>query len=112
MLIIEGDYDKLKQVIINLIKNSYEARAKNIKLIVKVSKDKLKLEVIDDGVGISNSDLDKIGNIFYTTKAMGTGIGVFMSKEILKLHSGSLTYDSKLNSGTIASVLLPLEYVL
>ena len=35
-----------------------------------------------------------------------------MSKEILKLHSGSLTYDSKLNTGTIASVLLPLEYVL
>ena len=111
-LILDGDYDKLKQVIINLIKNSYEAKAKNIKLVVKIRKNKLKLEVIDDGVGISKNDIDRIGNIFYTTKVMGTGMGVAISKEILKLHSGELSYSSILNKGTKASVLLPLEYVL
>ena len=111
-LILVGDYDKLKQVIINLIKNSYEANAKNIKLVVKINKNKLKLEVIDDGIGISKNDIDKVGNIFYTTKVMGTGIGVAMSREILKLHDGTLNYNSCLNKGTIASVLLPLEYVL
>ena len=111
-LILEGDYDKLKQVIINLIKNSYEAKAKNIRLIVKINNSRLKLEVIDDGIGISKNDIDKIGNIFYTTKVMGTGIGVAMSKEIVKLHNGNLSYNSTLNKGTIASILLPLEYVM
>lgn len=110
-LILDGDYDKLKQVIINLIKNAYEANAKNIRLIVKKGKNKLKLEVIDDGIGMSKSDLNKVGNIFYTTKVMGTGIGVAISREILKLHSGNLSYDSILNKGTVASVLLPLKYV-
>ena len=111
-LILDGDYDKLKQVVVNLIKNSYEAGAKNIKLVVKIKKNRLKLEIIDDGIGISKNDLERIGNIFYTTKVMGTGMGVAISKEILKLHSGELSYSSILNKGTIASVLLPLEYVL
>lgn len=111
-LILDGDYDKLKQVVVNLIKNSYEAGAKNIKLVVKIRKNRLKLEVIDDGIGISKNDIERIGNIFYTTKVMGTGMGVAISKEILKLHSGELSYSSILNKGTKASVLLPLEYVL
>ena len=109
-LIINGDYDKLKQVIINLLKNSYEANSNNIKLVVDVNKD-LNIKIIDDGVGISKNDLNKIGKVFYTTKPCGTGIGVSLSKEIIELHNGKLLYESELNKGTVATITLPIRYV-
>lgn len=110
-LIIDGDYDKLKQVLMNLIKNSYEAEAKNINISFKVYKNNLMVKIVDDGNGMTKEDLNKIGEIFYTTKAMGTGIGVSLSKEIIKLHNGELSYQSILNKETIATIILPLEYV-
>ena len=109
--IIEGDYDKLKQVLMNLIKNSYEAEAKNIKLDVQVKNNFLRVKVIDDGKGISKRDLKKVGNVFYTTKVTGTGIGVSLSKEIIRLHGGSLVYQSSLNKGTTATIIIPIKYI-
>lgn len=111
-ILINGDYDKLKQVLINLIKNAYEAGAKNIRLKIKYNNNCLKIDVIDDGKGISKDDLTKVGNLFYTTKVDGTGIGVSLSKEIIKLHDGTLSYNSKINRGTTASLVLPLEYLI
>ena len=110
-LIINGDYDKLKQVFINLIKNSYEADARNINIDIKKNNNYLKIKVIDDGIGISKTDLKKIGNIFYTTKVCGTGIGVSLSKEIIRLHDGDLSYNSVLNKGTEATMILPFKYI-
>lgn len=107
-ILLEADYDRLKQVFINLIKNSYEAHSKNIDLNVLIKKDKVIVTIIDDGDGIEEKDLKKVGTIFYTTKVKGTGIGVSMSKEIIKLHQGSLKYESKLKEGT--KVILTLPY--
>ena len=59
----------------------------------------------------SENDLKRVGEVFYTTKATGTGIGVSLSKEIIRLHDGKLLYDSILNKGTTATLILPLEYV-
>ncbi len=109
-LIIDGDYDKLKQVIMNLLKNSYEASSKNIKLMIELDKD-LKIKIIDDGIGISKEDINKICEVFYTTKPCGTGIGVSLSKEIIQLHNGSLIYESELNKGTIATISLPIKFI-
>ena len=110
-LIINGDYDKLKQVLINLIKNSYEADAKVIKLSVKTNNNYLKIKVVDDGKGIAKDDLKRIGEVFYTTKVTGTGVGVRMAKEIIKLHDGNLTYESTLNKSTTATIILPIKYI-
>ena len=110
-VIIDGDYDKLKQVLINLIKNSYEAESNTIKIDVGINNGYLKVKIIDDGKGISKTNLDSIGNLFFTTKVYGTGIGVSMSKEIIKLHNGELTYKSVLNKGTIATIILPIKYI-
>lgn len=110
-IIINGDYDKLKQVLINLIKNSYEAEAKSIKITMKINKDLVMLKVIDDGKGITKEDLNKIGTAFFTTKATGNGIGVYMSSEIIEKHHGSLSYKSEINKGTTATIILPIEYV-
>lgn len=110
-LIIDGDYDKLKQVLINLIKNSYEASSKNINITYKIKNNYLIVKVIDDGKGISKEDLKRIGEAFYTTKATGTGLGVSLSKEIIKLHNGTLSYESNLNKGTITTITLPIMYI-
>lgn len=106
-ILLEADYDRLKQVFINLIKNAYEANSKNIRLDVLIKKDKVVVSVIDDGDGIEEKDLRKIGTIFYTTKQKGTGIGINLSKEIIKLHNGTIKYESKVKEGTKVIIELP-----
>ncbi len=109
-LIILGDYNKLKQVLINLIKNSIEAKKENKKLKVNINihkkKDDIKLEIIDNGIGIN--DINKIGKEFYTTKISGTGLGVNFSKSIISMHNGTLKYFSSYNEGTKVIINLPL----
>lgn len=110
-IIIEGDYDRLKQVFINLVKNAYEANAKKIKIITNIKKDIVEVVISDDGDGINSKDLKKIGDLFYTTKTKGTGIGVSMSKEIIKLHDGKMKYDSKIGEGTDVNLTLPYKFI-
>lgn len=109
-LIILGDYNKLKQVLINLIKNSIEAKKTNEKLKININiykkKDDIELEIIDNGTGIN--DINKIGKEFYTTKVSGTGLGVNFSKSIISMHNGTLKYFSKFNEGTKVVINLPL----
>lgn len=106
-ILLEADYDRLKQVIINLIKNSYEANSKNIKLDLFLKKDNVFITITDDGDGIDEKDLRKIGKLFYTTKSKGTGIGINFSKEIIELHDGSIKYESKIKEGTKVTLALP-----
>ena len=110
---VEIDYLKIKQVLINILKNSIEARKKdqNMKLEIKVFIDDnyLNMEIIDNGIGMNKETLSKISEIFYTTKQNGTGLGVGLSKEIIKLHNGSLKYKSKLGIGTTVMIKLPVK---
>lgn len=108
-LYIIGDYDRLKQVFINLIKNAYEANANHIKIVTKVIKNNVKIEIIDNGDGIKSGDLKKIGEVFFTTKSTGSGIGVNLSKEIVSLHKGEIKFRSKENQGTTITINLPIE---
>ena len=58
---------------------------------------------------MDENTLDKITEMFYTTKQEGTGLGVVLSNEIIKAHNGTLKYESKLNRGTKAIIKLPLK---
>jgi len=108
---IDADYDRLKQVFINLIKNSVEAISKDkigiIKLKMSVNK-KLIITLEDNGCGMSKDTIKKVGSAFYTTKEKGTGLGVKLSKEIIEQHDGKIKYKSKENEGTIVTISLPL----
>ena len=107
-LMYYGDYNKLKQVFINLIKNSYESKTNN-KLIIVINieeeKDKLKISIIDNGIGIRN--INDIYKDYYTTKLNGNGLGIPYAKEIIELHKGSINYYSEENIGTRVEVILP-----
>lgn len=104
-----GDYERLKQVIVNLLKNSLESieQKGEIKLSSITNKKYLEIIVEDNGKGMDKETLSKIKEMFYTTKHSGTGLGVSLSNEIIKAHSGTLTYESEENKGTRAIIKLP-----
>lgn len=102
---ILGDYSKLKQVFLNLIKNSYEANSSIIVIKVEERLNNYKINIIDNGKGIKN--INDIYNEYYTTKSTGTGLGIPYSKEIIELHRGTINYYSKENIGTRIEIILP-----
>ena len=108
---INGDYNRLSQVLINIIKNSIEAidKIKGIIRIQEIIKNNfISIIIEDNGYGISKNNLKKIKEPFYTTKNRGTGLGVSLSDEIIKAHNGVLLYDSKESFGTKVTIKLPL----
>lgn len=108
---INGDYNRLSQVMTNLVKNSFEANANYVLIKSYVDSSDIIVEVIDNGEGIK-CDRKKLYEPFYTTKRDGTGLGVALSKEIIEAHSGTLEYfDNHNNKGTIAKISLPLQEI-
>lgn len=111
---IYGDYNRLVQVFINIIKNSVEAIAEKgkIDLNVKINNDKIFINIKDNGSGISKENLKHIKEVFYTTKVRGTGLGVSLSDEIIKAHGGKLNYSSQEGKFTLVMIELPIIDIL
>lgn len=110
-LYVKADYDRLKQVLINVLKNSLEAKNKStIDVYVKVKKvkDNYQLIIVDNGKGMTKKELNHIHEMFYTTKQNGSGIGVPYIREIIELHRGSINYKSQYNKGTTVIITLPI----
>ena len=104
---INGDYNRLSQVITNMIKNSYEADCSKVIINSYINNNKVIVDIIDNGTGIDSNIMDKIYEPFYTTKKDGTGLGVALSKEIIEAHDGTLNYYSNIK-GTTARIMLPI----
>ena len=112
-LYLNVDYNRIKQVLVNILKNSHEAfDPKKGKMIIKIETKVLKkyfqIIVTDNGIGMDQETLNNIMDLFFTTKRNGTGLGTSLSKEIIELHGGSIKYLSKLNIGTKVIINLPL----
>lgn len=101
-LIIVGNCDQLRQIIINILQNCYEAidMEKNIYITTKSKKDYAVITVRDEGRGIDKEDLSHIFKPFYTTKKSGTGLGLFITKKIIEKHNGNIKVDSEKRRGT------------
>ena len=106
---LDLDYFRIKQVLINVIKNSIEAKSNNPKISLEIKQEQKNVKIIisDNGVGMDNEVLNRIGENFYTTKERGTGLGVSLSKEIIRLHGGEMNYESELGKGTTVFITLP-----
>ena len=107
---IEGDYNRLKQVFINMVKNSMEAieGSGKIEVFTHVLKGCYYIEISDNGCGMDDETLSKVKEMFFTTKVKGSGLGVSLSNEIIKAHQGSINYSSKVGKGTKVVVKLPM----
>ncbi len=110
--VVIGDYDKLIQVVINLLDNAakFSPIDKPITIMVKSLNTSLKLTVHDRGKGIHSEDLPKVFQGFYKGKEnfeMGMGLGLYLAKNIVEQHHGTIAIHSELNKGTIAEVTIP-----
>jgi C4-dicarboxylate-specific signal transduction histidine kinase len=113
---IKGNFQRLEQVIINLIENSCQAlQSKDRGIVVSTRFDPagktVKIQVRDEGVGMTPETLENIKNPFFTTKRSsgGTGLGLSISSKIVEDHQGTLEFESNPGGGTTAAVLLPVE---
>ncbi len=107
-LYINGDYDKLRQVFVNVLKNSYEANANVIKIFTEIENNYVTVYIVDNGDGIDTAVIDRIGEMFFTTKINGTGVGVNFSKEIVRLHNGWFNIDNNKRGGVVVTIKIPV----
>ncbi len=109
--VIRCDQNRIIQVLINLARNAAHAQNCEGTIVFKIEvfDNYVYLKVIDRGCGIPEEQQDKIWQPFFTTKGdRGTGLGLQISKRIIKAHNGDLYFDSKLGEGTIFVVKLPI----
>jgi PAS domain S-box-containing protein len=110
-VMVNCEENQLKQAFINFIKNAIDSMPKGGKLVIQmksIDQAELVIRIIDQGSGIPDHILPKLGQPFYTTKEKGTGLGFMVSKKIIENHQGSITIYSEENKGTTIELKIPL----
>lgn len=108
---LTGDENQLSQVLLNLLKNSMQALEgrKDGKICIHARQDKrISIDIEDNGPGISPDLQEKIFIPFFTTKSEGSGIGLSLCKQIIRLHSGHLTVQESKPGKTVFHIDMPL----
>jgi PAS domain S-box-containing protein len=113
---IRGNFQRLEQVMINLVQNACQAlpdSQKGIFISVKFDKEgsNITVSVRDEGSGIPTETLDHITDPFFTTKhdSGGVGLGLSISSKIVEEHGGSMHFESEIGAGTTVEIQLPVE---
>lgn len=104
--------NQLKQVLINLLKNAIEAMPSGGEIMMEaenIDEDSVCIRVVDQGCGIPEHSLPKLGEPFYTTKQQGTGLGLMISGKIIREHGGTMEFLSRENEGTTVEIKLPIS---
>ena len=103
------DGSSLRGALMNLMLNSIEAMPDGgvLSIVLNQSDDTLRLEIADTGSGISEDEVKKIFEPFYTTKDQGLGLGMPYAKKIIDQHGGTISLTSQLGKGTTISIVLP-----
>ncbi|HPT43729.1 MAG TPA: two-component regulator propeller domain-containing protein [Paludibacteraceae bacterium] len=123
---MEFDDEKLRKIIHNLLSNAFKFTPDNgkidltINLVQQINEDKktLKIAVSDSGIGISDKDLGHIFDRFYRVEnkenryQTGTGVGLHIVSEYMKLHNGDISVESKPGKGSTFTVSIPVKHVL
>ncbi|MEE9345157.1 MAG: PAS domain-containing sensor histidine kinase [Methylococcales bacterium] len=112
-LIIRADPSQLKQILSNLctnaIKHTSSLTDPTVEIIVNVVEDSINIDVIDSGPGISEENRSKLFDPFFTTSATGTGLGLYISRELSELNQGSLNYFPGAQSGSVFRLSFPQQ---
>ncbi len=111
-MFVKGNSSKFKQALINIIKNSIEALGEDGLIEISAHKSENSNEVIirvkDNGEGISEADLKRLGEPYYSKKTKGTGLGLMVTFRIIELMEGRVEYISTKGLGTEAVIHLPI----
>jgi signal transduction histidine kinase len=105
------DGDRLKQVLWNLLLNAAQAMPGGGDAEVRVGSQEngVQIQVLDSGKGVPEGDLERIFDPFYTTRAGGSGIGLAVVEQIVRVHGGTVKALPRNPQGTCISLWLPLE---
>jgi signal transduction histidine kinase len=108
---VMADRDQIRQVILNLLTNAYEAMPTGgtVRLAARVVKDSVEIAVSDTGVGMDEQTYARVFEPFFSSKTKGTGLGLAVSKRIVDKHDGTLTMTSEPGHGCTAMLRLPLS---
>jgi signal transduction histidine kinase len=110
-LTIKADYNLISQVLINLIQNAIFALSERERKVIELTAYKNKdeyviIQVLDNGKGIPQDEVDKIFIPFYSTREKGSGIGLSFARQVMQLHRGRIYVQSKEGMGTTFSLVL------
>lgn len=108
-LCLMADPHELRQVIVNLVKNGIEAMPNGGNILIKATTIKgfVQIQLKDEGVGMDEKQLSRIGRPYYSTKEKGTGLGLMICFDIIQRMNGRIAVDSELGKGTNFTILLP-----
>lgn len=114
---VYGNAGELRQVLSNLVANAIDALSNDGRLVVGATRscvfergETITLTVADTGDGIAPSDVNRIFEAFYTTKeSVGTGLGLWLSRQIVEKHGGAIRVRSRVGTGTVFRVTLPAK---
>nr|NIM16988.1 hypothetical protein [Candidatus Aminicenantes bacterium]NIM83702.1 hypothetical protein [Candidatus Aminicenantes bacterium]NIN23127.1 hypothetical protein [Candidatus Aminicenantes bacterium]NIN46854.1 hypothetical protein [Candidatus Aminicenantes bacterium]NIN89776.1 hypothetical protein [Candidatus Aminicenantes bacterium] len=113
---VKGNFQRLEQVMINLLLNSLQAlpdpgKGVTISTEYRENTDHLHIRVKDEGIGIPREHLGQVVNPFFTTKrdSGGLGLGLSICSTIIKDHGGQLQFDSRVGKGTTVTITLPID---
>jgi len=111
---IHTDYEEIKQVFLNIVKNAFEAMPEAGQFTIRAcfkseSEKNIEIAFIDNGIGIKKENLSRLFNPFFTTKVRGTGLGLAVCRRIIvERHHGKIYIESEENKGTTVKVELPV----
>ena len=111
---IYADYEEIKQVFLNIVKNAFEAMPEAGQVTIRAclkadSQENIEIAFIDDGIGVKKENLGRLFNPFFTTKVRGTGLGLALCRRIIvERHHGRIYIESEENKGTTVKVELPV----
>ena len=112
---MSGDPDRIKQVFVNILDNALKYTKQGGKIVVstEIKDDKITIVISDTGCGISSEDLPHVKEKFYKTNMTvhGSGIGLAVVDEIVRLHHGTFDIDSVLGQGTTVTVRFDIDHV-
>ncbi|GGG73514.1 ATP-binding protein [Paenibacillus radicis (ex Gao et al. 2016)] len=109
--LVMGEVNQLKQVFLNVMKNGIESMPHGGQLTIELRyapPEGILIRITDQGSGISEPDLSRLCEPFFTRKDEGTGLGLMVSQQIIDNHKGSMNFRSQLNVGTVVEIKLPL----
>lgn len=112
--IIFGHYDKLKQAVLNIVINAYQAMSETLRPEIFVqtydADGHVVLVIQDNGVGMTSENIKRMFEPFHTTKANGTGLGLAITHKIVETHNAKIYVESEVGLGTKISLVFPMGH--
>jgi two-component system sporulation sensor kinase B len=106
---IIGSIQHFQQCFLNLLKNSIEAMPNGgeLNIVSLICEDKVVIKIQDNGMGMTQEQIGRFGEPYFSTKETGTGLGAMVALKIIETMNGTLDIDSAVNKGTTLTITFP-----